>query len=60
MERNDIPVEIAQEYSRILDATEEQMKEYLQLYADVINYKVSGEVIDADDESDLEVDDLLG
>ena len=60
MERNDIPVEIAQEYSRILDATEEQMKEYLQLYADVINYKVSGEVIDVDDESDLEVDDLLG
>lgn len=60
MERNDIPVEIAQEYSRILDATEDQMKEYLQLYADVINYKVSGEVIDADDESDLEVDDLLG
>jgi hypothetical protein len=32
----------------------------LQLYADVINYKVIGEVVDVDDESDIEVDDLLG
>ena len=60
MERNDIPVEIAEQYSGILDATEEQMKSYLQLYADVINYKVAGEVVDVNDEADLEVDDLLG
>jgi hypothetical protein len=26
----------------------------------VINYKVTGETVDADDESDVEVDDLLG
>jgi RecA/RadA recombinase len=60
MERNDIPQEIAEEYAQILDTTSEQMKEYLQLYADVINYKVIGEVVDADDDSDIEVDDLLG
>jgi recombination protein RecA len=60
MERNDIPQEIAEEYAQILDTTSEQMKEYLQLYADVINYKVIGEVVDVDDESDIEVDDLLG
>jgi hypothetical protein len=60
MERNDIPVEIAEQYSQILDATEEQMKSYLQLYADVINYKVAGEVVDVGDEADMEVDDLLG
>jgi len=60
MERNDIPTDIAEQYSQILDATEEQMKEYLQLYSDVINYKVTGEVVEADDESDVEVDDLLG
>jgi recombination protein RecA len=60
MERNDIPQEIAEEYAQILDTTSEQMKEYLQLYADVINYKVIGEVVDVDDDSDIEVDDLLG
>jgi recombination protein RecA len=60
IERNDIPIDIAEQYPQILDANEEQMKEYLQLYTDVINYKVTGETVDADDESDVEVDDLLG
>ena len=60
IERNDIPVEIAEEYSQILDASQEQMKEYLRLYADVISYKVTGEAIEVDEESDVEVDDLLG
>jgi hypothetical protein len=59
MERNDIPTEIAEEYAQILDATPEEMKEYLQIYSDVINYKVSGEVVEADDDVDIEVDDLL-
>lgn len=59
MERNDIPTDIAEEYAQILDATPEEMKEYLQIYSDVINYKVSGEVVEADDDVDMEVDDLL-
>ena len=60
IERNDIPKDIAEQYPQILDAKEDEMKEYLRLYEDVINYKVSGEVVDADEESDVEVDDLLG
>lgn len=60
MERNDIPQEIAEEYAQMLDTTSEQMKEYLRLYEDVINYKFTGEVVDVDEESDIEVDDLLG